>query len=97
MKENYGKGDYSTDFLVHEDDNVKVFAKDLKAEGALTVLLKAGLVPSKSEARRAVQQGGVSVDGEKVTDTYKAYTAEDFAGEGIVIKKGKKHFRKIVM
>ena len=63
----------------------------------LTVLLKAGLVPSKSEARRAVQQGGVSVDGEKVTDTYKAYTAEDFAGEGIVIKKGKKHFRKIVM
>ena len=37
----------------------------------LTVLLKAGLVPSKSEARRAVQQGGVSVDGEKVTDTYK--------------------------
>ena len=63
----------------------------------LTVLLKAGLVPSKSEARRAVQQGGVSVDGEKVTDTYKAYTAEDFVGEGIVIKKGKKHFRKIVM
>ena len=63
----------------------------------LTVLLKAGLVPSKSEARRAVQQGGVSVDGEKVTDTYKAYTAEDFAGEGIEIKKGKKHFRKIVI
>ncbi len=63
----------------------------------LTVLLKAGLVPSKSEARRAVQQGGVSVDGEKVTDTYKAYTAEDFAGEGIVVKKGKKNFRKIVM
>jgi len=63
----------------------------------LTVLLKSGLVPSKSEARRAVQQGGVSVDGEKVTDTYKAYTVEDFAGEGIVIKKGKKNFRKIVM
>ena len=41
----------------------------------LTVLVKSGLVTSKSEARRAVEQGGVSVDGEKVTDTYKAYTA----------------------
>ena len=63
----------------------------------LTLLAKSGLVPSKSEARRAVQQGGVSVDGEKVTDTYKAYTAEDFAGEGIVIKKGKKVFHKVQM
>ncbi|MCQ2508775.1 MAG: tyrosine--tRNA ligase [Dorea sp.] len=61
----------------------------------MTMLLKAGLVPSKSEARRAVQQGGVSVDGEKVTDIYKTFTKEALAGDGIVLKKGKKNFRKV--
>jgi len=64
----------------------------------LSVLVKAGLVDSKSQARTAVAKDKcISVDGEKVTDTYKAFTAEDLAGEGIVVKKGKKHFRKIVM
>ncbi len=62
----------------------------------LTVLVKSGLVPSKSEARRAVQQGGVAVDGEKVTDIYQAFAADTFAGEGIVLKKGKKNFRRIM-
>ncbi len=63
----------------------------------LTMLVKSGLTASKSEARRAVQQGGVSVDGEKVDDTFKTFAGEDLTGEGIVLKKGKKNFRKIVM
>ena len=63
----------------------------------LTLLVKSGLVPSKSEARRAVQQGGVSVNGEKVEDIKTAYAPETFVGEDFVLKRGKKNFRKIVM
>ena len=63
----------------------------------LSMLVKGGLVPSKSEARRAVQQGGVAVDGEKVEDIHATFAGEDMAGEGIVLKKGKKNFRRIVM
>ena len=63
----------------------------------LTLLVKSGLVPSKSEARRAVQQGGVSVNGEKVEDIKTAYALETFDGEDFVLKRGKKNFRKIVM
>ena len=62
----------------------------------LTVLVKSGLVPSKSEARRAVEQGGVSVDGEKITDMKALFDAVSFEGEGRVIKRGKKNFRKVV-
>ncbi|MDY2922030.1 MAG: tyrosine--tRNA ligase [Eubacterium sp.] len=61
----------------------------------LSLLYVSGLVPSKSEARRAVQQGGVSVNGEKVTDIKTTYSADDFA-EDMVLKKGKKNFRKIL-
>ena len=50
-----------------------------------------------SEARRAVQQGGVSVDGEKITDIAHTFAGEDFGGEGIVLKKGKKNFRKVIV
>lgn len=63
----------------------------------LTLLYVSGLVPSKSEARRAVQQGGVSVDGEKVSDIRASYEKNAFTGEGIVIKRGKKNFRKVFM
>ena len=63
----------------------------------LTVLVKSGLVPSKSEARRAVQQGGVAMDGEKVEDIKAEYAAEVFAGEGSVLRRGKKNFRKVMM
>ena len=63
----------------------------------LTMLVKSGLVPSKSEARRAVQQGGVAVDGEKVTDIYAAFAGKTLGGDGVVLKKGKKNFRKIVL
>ena len=62
----------------------------------LTMLVKSGLVPSKSEARRAVEQGGVTVEGEKVTDIKTVYDAATFEGEGIVVKRGKKNFRKVV-
>ena len=62
----------------------------------LTMLVKSGLVPSKSEARRAVEQGGVAVEGEKVTDIKTVYEAATFEGEGIVVKRGKKNFRKVV-
>ncbi len=63
----------------------------------LTMLVKGELVPSKSEARRAVQQGGVSVDGEKITDIYAVFTADVIGTEGIVVKKGKKNFRKVIL
>ena len=63
----------------------------------LTMLVKSGLVSSKSDARRAVTQGGVVVDGEKVADIYASFTKEALLGEGIVLKKGKKNFRKVVV
>lgn len=62
----------------------------------MAVLVKAGLCESRSEARRGVQQGGVSVDGEKVTDIGATYTLDDFVGEGKVVKRGKKKFAKVV-
>ncbi len=62
----------------------------------LNLLVKSGLTASKSEARRAVQQGGVSVDGEKVTDIAQTFTKEKIQSDHIVVKKGKKNFRKIV-
>ena len=62
----------------------------------LTMLVVSGLTPTRSEARRAVEQGGVTVDGEKVTDTRKSYTKEEI-GEGLLIRRGKKSFKKIVL
>ncbi len=63
----------------------------------LGVLVKAGLTASRSEARRAVEQGGVTVDNEKVADIKTVYAPEAFAGEGIVVKRGKKNFKRVVM
>ena len=63
----------------------------------LTLLVKTGLCPSKSEARRAVQQGGVEVGGEKVTDISAVFPAEALMGEGLVVKRGKKTFKKAVL
>jgi len=62
----------------------------------LQCLVKGELCASRSEARRSVEQGGVSVNGEKVTDIKASYTADDFANE-FILKKGKKSFCKIVM
>ena len=65
--------------------------------GILSLLVKAGLASSNGEARRNVEQGGVSVDGEKITDV-KAQIAKDSIGEdGIVLKRGKKKFMRIVV
>ena len=61
----------------------------------LAVLQKSGLAPTRSEARRNVEQGGVSVNGEQVKDIKASYTREDFAGEGMVVKRGKKKFMKV--
>ncbi len=63
----------------------------------LGVLATSGLTASRSEARRAVEQGGVTVDGEKVSDIKTTYVPEQFAGDGIVVKRGKKNFKRIVM
>ena len=62
----------------------------------LGVLASSGLCASRSEARRAVEQGGVMVDGEKVTDVKTLYDPEQFAGEGKVVKRGKKNFKRVV-
>ena len=61
------------------------------------VVATAGLCASRSEARRAVEQGGVTVDGEKVSDIKTVYTKDAFAGEGLVVKRGKKSFKRVVM
>ena len=61
------------------------------------VVAAAGLTASRSEARRAVEQGGVTVDGEKVTDNKTVYTKADFAGDGKVVKRGKKTFKRVVV
>ena len=63
----------------------------------LNLLHKSGLVPSKSEARRAVQQVGVAVDGEKVTDISTTYEKDEFQGDGKVVRRGKKNFRKVTL
>ena len=62
----------------------------------MAVLVKAGLCDSRSDARRAVQQGGVTVDGEKVADIAATYKLDDFSGDGKVVKRGKKKFAKVV-
>ena len=63
----------------------------------LALLVKAELAPSRSDARRAVQQGGVSVADEKVTDIQTTYGADSFGADGLVVKRGKKKFVKIVV
>ena len=62
----------------------------------MTILVKTGLCSSKSDARRNVQQGGVTVNDEKVTDIGKVYTA-DALKAGIVVKRGKKNFNKLTL
>ena len=62
----------------------------------MTILVKTGLCSSKSDARRNVQQGGVTVDDEKITDIGKVYSA-DALRAGIVVKRGKKNFNKLTL
>ena len=78
---------------------VELSAEDF-ADGDLDImglLIKAGLCESRGDARRNVQQGGVSVADEKVTDIATKYTADFFAGDGVVVRRGKKKFVKVVV
>ena len=69
--------------------------KDGRAD-ILTMLVKSGLVATRSDARRAVDQGGVTVDGEKITDVRRDWSPEEI-GDGLLLKRGKKSFKKIVV
>ena len=62
----------------------------------ISVLVKAGLCDSRGDGRRNIQQGGVSVADKKVTDISTKYTLDDFKGEGLIIRRGKKKFAKVV-
>ena len=77
---------------------VELAESDLQdgAVDILSVLVKAELVPSRSEARRAVEQGGVTVNDEKITNLRHSFTADDLAG-GILVRRGKKNFKKVVI
>ena len=63
----------------------------------VTLLVKCGLAPSKGEARRLIQQGGVSICGEKVADIGKKFACSECCGEGIVIRKGKKVYHRATL
>ncbi|MBE5872047.1 MAG: tyrosine--tRNA ligase [Lachnospiraceae bacterium] len=63
----------------------------------INILVKSGLVATRSEGRRAIEQGGVSIDGEKVTDVKATIAKESIPEEGIIVKRGKKNFRKVVI
>ncbi len=63
----------------------------------VNILAKAKLVPSNSEGRRAIEQGGVTVNGEKITDVKKAYTPDEVNAEDFIVRRGKKSFAKIVI
>ena len=78
----------------------KLCREDFTAEGEidiLTLLVKCGLCASKGEARRLVQQGGVTVCGQKVADIEAKFSCKDCCGEGAVIKKGKKVYHKAIL
>ena len=83
----------------HENMPTTELTADDLPEGRITLaelLVKAGLVPSKGEARRLIQQGGVAVNDVKVENFAQDYTAEQLK-EGLIVKKGKKVFHRIIM
>ena len=65
--------------------------------GILDLMVTCKLAPSKKEARRLVEQGGVTVNDQKVSDVNQRYTADDLSGEGVMIRKGKKVFHRAQM
>ncbi len=69
--------------------------KDGKAD-LIGILVRAGLVKSRSDGRRAIEQGGVVVNDEKVTDVYAAYTKDAFESD-FIVRRGKKNFKKIIL
>ena len=63
----------------------------------ISILVKSGLVTTRSEGRRAVEQGGVAVDGEKCGDYRAVFSKNDLCGDGKVFRRGKKNFRKVLV
>jgi tyrosyl-tRNA synthetase len=86
----FGGGDTAN--MPSADITADVF-RDGKVD-LITLLVKSGLVPTRSEGRRAIEQNGVAVNGEKVSDVAASYTEDDFAGD-FVVRRGKKNFRRI--
>lgn len=75
-------------------------SEDDFADGSIdliSVLCKAGLVQSRSEGRRSIEQGGVTFGNDKITDVKAAFGKDAFIGDGVVVKRGKKNFRKVVL
>ena len=73
-------------------------AEDFDEEGnidLISLLVKSALVTTRSEGRRAIEQGGVSVDGEKVMDIKHVLSKDALTGDGVVLKRGKKKFNKV--
>ena len=62
----------------------------------ISLLVKSGLVKSRSEGRRAIEQGGVTVNHEKITDIKASYSADDLSAAEFILKRGKKNFNKIL-
>ena len=62
----------------------------------ISLLVKSGLVPTRNEGRRAIEQGGVLVNDEKVTDIKASFTKDDISSKDFILKRGKKNFRKII-
>ena len=88
----FGAGDSSNmPTATIPEDSFKDGAVDI-----VSLLVAGGLVPTRSEGRRAVEQNGVSVNNEKVTDPRASYTKDDI-GEGLVLQKGKKNFKKMIL
>ncbi len=87
----FSSGDFS------DMPTVDIVSDDLKdgCVDILQILIKCGFASSRSDARRTVEGGGVSVDGEKITDPFASFTSDEI-GDGRVIKKGKKNYKKIV-
>ncbi len=63
----------------------------------LAILQKSGLAPTRSEARRNVEQGGVTVEGEAVSDVKAVFAKEQFSGDGMIVKRGKKKFVRVIL
>ena len=82
-----------------EDAPEALLSADDLTDGSLdlvSILVKAGLAPTRSEARRNIEQGGVLVNGEKLTDFRAAFAAEQLR-EGILLKRGKKSFKRVIL
>ena len=89
----YGAGDASQlEAVVISDDNFRDGVVDL-----MQLLVASGLCTTRSDARRQIEQNGISVNNEKVNDIKASYTKEDLAGDGLIIKKGKKSYKKVTV